>query len=169
MSGTTSVLSTERRCAGRHSARASLQPHQQYVENSVKPPFDSVCPPMLQTPNATFAAHHKNRSRHTSPFLTAVRPDSFEIVHAFPQQLTTPPIFPYKPLLIPFLLLLVPVLSGRLIARWLRLRRPSLPKHIPAPSVSSRFPSASSVLGTQLVQSPPIMSISGCGGGSVAF
>src|ERR1035438_8038833 len=117
------------------------------------------CTVMLHTPNTTFVAHHKNHLRHTSPFLTAVRPASFEIVHAFLQQLTTPPIFPYKPLLIPFLLLLVPVLSGRLRARWLRLRRPSLPKHAPAPSASSRFHSGSSVPGTQLVQSPPIMNI----------
>jgi hypothetical protein len=170
LSGTTSVLSTKSRCAGRQSARASLQPHQQYVENSVTPTFDSarfpyaansqrhLCCPIIEVARSIQAA-----------FLTAVRPALSEVVHAFPQQLTTPPIFPYKPLLVPFLLLLVPVSSGRLRARWLRLRRPSLPKRAPAPSASSRFPSASSVPGTQFVQSPPIMNISGCGRGSVAF
>jgi len=168
LSGTTSVRSTKRRCAGRHSARESLQPHQ-YVENSVTLSFDSVCLPSVANSQRHLYCIHKSHSRHTSPFLTAVRPASSEIVHAFPQQWTTPPNFPYKPLLVPFLLLLVPVSSGRLRARWFRLRRPSLPKHAPAPSASSRFPSASSVPGTKLVQSPSIMNISGCGGGSVLF
>ena len=73
------------------------------------------------------------RARH-HPFLTAICPALSQVVHAFPQQLATPPNFPFKPLLVPFLLLLVPVSSGRLRARLLRSRRPSLPKHAPAHS-----------------------------------